>query len=45
MHIEDFYEHLTISLVAAQCNGACGKRSSTQCVHIDASTRNHGDGA
>ena len=29
------YEHLTISPVAAQCNGACGKRSSIECVHID----------
>ena len=28
-------EHLTISPVAAQCNGACGKRSSIECVHID----------
>ena len=30
-----YYEHLTISPVAAQCNGACGKRSSIECVHID----------
>ena len=30
-----FYEPLTISPVAAQCNGACGKRSSIECVHID----------
>ena len=29
------YEPLTISPVAAQCNGACGKRSSIECVHID----------
>ena len=29
------YEHLTISPVAAQYNGACGKRSSIECVHID----------
>ena len=29
------YEHLTISPVAAQCNGACGKRSSIEYVHID----------
>ena len=29
------YEHLTISPVAAQCNVACGKRSSIECVHID----------
>ena len=28
-------EPLTISPVAAQCNGACGKRSSIECVHID----------
>ena len=30
-----YYEPLTISPVAAQCNGACGKRSSIECVHID----------
>ena len=30
-----FNEPLTISPVAAQCNGACGKRSSIECVHID----------
>ena len=30
-----FNEPLTISPVAAQCNGACGKRSSVECVHID----------
>ena len=29
------YEPLTISPVAAQCNGACDKRSSIECVHID----------
>ena len=29
------YEPLTISPVAAQYNGACGKRSSIECVHID----------
>ena len=29
------YEPLTISPVAAQCNGACGKRSSIECVNID----------
>ena len=28
-------EPLTISPVAAQCNGACGKRSSIECVHIN----------
>ena len=28
------YEPLTISPVAAQCNGACGKRSSIECVHV-----------
>ena len=28
------YEPLTISPVAAQCNGACGKRSSIEYVHI-----------
>ena len=28
-------EPLTISPVAAQCNGACGKRSSIECAHID----------
>ena len=31
----DYNEPLTISPVAAQCNGACGKRSSIECVHID----------
>ena len=31
----NYYEPLTISPVAAQCNGACGKRSSIECVHID----------
>ena len=30
-----YNEPLTISQVAAQCNGACGKRSSIECVHID----------
>ena len=30
-----YYEPLTISPVAAQCNGAYGKRSSIECVHID----------
>ena len=30
-----YNEPLTISPVAAQCNGACGKRSSIECVHID----------
>ena len=29
------YEPLTISPVAAQCNGACGKGSSIECVLID----------
>ena len=29
------YEPLTIPPVAAQCNGACGKGSSIECVHID----------
>ena len=33
-------KHLTISLVA---DGACGKRSSIECVHFDAGARNHGD--
>ena len=37
-------EHLTISPVAAWCNGAYGKKSSIECIHIDAGARNHGDG-
>ena len=35
VHFISLYEPLTISLVAAQCNGTCGKRSSIECVHID----------
>ena len=35
MHDNNNYEPLTISPVAAQCNGICGKRSSIECVHID----------
>ena len=42
--ILSYYEPLTISPVAAQCNGACGKRSSIECTSIDAGPRNHGDG-
>ena len=33
--LSSYNEPLTISPVAAQCNGACGKRSSIECVHID----------
>ena len=33
--LHNYNEPLTISPVAAQCNGACGKRSSIECVHID----------
>ena len=36
MYLYNFvYEPLTISPVAAYCDGACGKRSSIECVHID----------
>ena len=42
MHLHDitkaYYIHLTISpssYIAAQCNGACGKGSSIECVHIN----------